>query len=72
MTNDFLTKEQVQRLTGKKRRGYQCAELKARGLPFDMNSRGEILVLWSVVEHRMGIKRPTEAVPEPKWDAMYG
>jgi hypothetical protein len=72
MTDDFLTKVQVQKLTGKCRRSAQMRELKILGLPYDVNGRGEILVLWSVVQHKMGIKRPTEAAPEPNWGAMYG
>ena len=72
MTNDFLTKEQVKRLTGKCRHTAQRRFLKDRGIPHDVNGRGEILVLWSVVEDKMGIKRPTEVAPEPNWGAMYG
>lgn len=72
MTNDFLTEEQVAKLTGKSRHSAQRRNLRARGIPHDVNGRGEILVLWSVVEAKMGIKRPTEAAPEPNWGAMYG
>lgn len=72
MTDDFLTNAQVEKLTGKSRHSAQRRILQSRGLPHDVNGRGEILVLWSVVEAMMGLKRPTEAEPEPNWSAMYG
>lgn len=72
MRDDFLTKEQVERLTGYHRRAAQMRNLKGRRIPYEVNGRGEILVLWSVVEHKMGVKRPNEAAPEPNWGAMHG
>lgn len=72
MSNDFLTEEQVEKLTGKRRLSAQIRNLKERGIPYDVNGAGELLVLWSVVEAKMGIKRPTEAAPEPNWSAMHG
>lgn len=72
MTDDFLTADQVEKLTGKTRLTAQLRNLTERGLPHDINGRGEVLVLWSVVESRMGIQRPTERAPEPDWGAMYG
>lgn len=72
MSNAFLTSQDVAKLTGKCRYSAQRRILQERGLPHDVNSRGEILVLWSVVEARMGLKRPEEAEPEPRWEALYG
>lgn len=72
MTDDFLTVEQVQKLTGKYRLTAQRRFLRERRVLHEVNGRGEILVLWSQVELMMGIKRPTEAAPEPNWEAMYG
>jgi len=72
MTDDFLTDEQVEKLTGKRRLSAQIRNLQDRGIPHDVNGAGELLVLWSVVEAKMGIERPTEAVPEPNFGAMYG
>jgi hypothetical protein len=72
MTDDFLTTEQVQKLTGKVRISAQRRYLRERNVAHEVNGRGEVLVLWSQVELMMGIKRPTEAAPEPNWSALYG
>lgn len=71
MTDDFLTTDQVGKLTGKVRRSAQMRNLRERSIPFDVNGSGELLVLWSVVESRMGIDRPSEITPEPNWGAMH-
>lgn len=73
MSDDFLTKTQVQQLTGLKRTTAQRRFLSSKNVRSDVNRRGELLVLWSEVQRMMGIKRPAkEETPEPNWDALYG
>lgn len=70
--DDFLTTDQVRKLTGKVRLSAQRRFLRERNVPNEVNGRGELLVLWSQVELMMGIKRPTgDDAPEPNWGAMY-
>jgi len=73
MSDDFLTIDQVKKLTGYSRTSAQRRFLQVRGIPHDINGRGELLVLWSAVHERMGIKKDTAArrVVEPNWDALY-
>lgn len=53
MTTMFAAKSDITMLTGKRTREEQSAELAKKGITFDLNSRGDILVLRSTIEQAM-------------------
>lgn len=64
----FLTPAELVTYTGCKRRGDQAAWLKAKGVRFELNKRGEILVARAHVEHRLGVG--TAPAPEPDFSVF--
>jgi hypothetical protein len=46
----FLTKEQIETLTGYKHRAKQCEQLRRQGVPFRVNARGEPIVATSAID----------------------
>lgn len=54
----FLTKDEIAMLTGYKRRGLQCDQLRAQGIPFRVNAHGEPVVCRSTIE---GDKKKSKA-----------
>lgn len=52
----FLTKEEIERLTGCKTKAKQCAHLLAQRIPFRLNTRQEPIVTIAYIN---GIKEPT-------------
>ena len=57
----FLTKEEVERLTGCKTKAKQCAHLKAQHIPFRLNARQEPIVTIAYIN---GAKEPMSS---PNW-----
>lgn len=57
----FLTVEDIERLTGYKRKREQCAELTRQGVPYRVNARGEPIVAESFIN---GTKKVAET---PTW-----
>jgi Domain of unknown function (DUF4224) len=51
----FLTKEEVERLTGCKTKAKQCAHLKAQHIPFRLNAHQEPIVTIAYIN---GAKEP--------------
>lgn len=64
----FLTTDEVARLTGKEKPSAQSRWLLAHRYPFEINGRGEVLVLRSVVEMKFGVK--TEPVNDYNWNVI--
>lgn len=52
----FLSDAELERLTGAARHKDQVAELERRGIPYEVNRRRQINVLWSAVEAFLGPK----------------
>lgn len=46
----ILNKDELAILTGYKRRGLQCEQLRAQGIPFRVNAHGEPVVCRSAIE----------------------
>ena len=57
----FLSVDDIERLTGYKRKREQCAELTRQGIPFRVNARGEPIVTESYIN---GTKKVIE---QPTW-----
>lgn len=51
----FLTQEQLEDLTGAKKRGCQIEWLSKRGWPFEISRLGKVKVLSKYVEMQMGM-----------------
>jgi hypothetical protein len=70
----FLSAEQLQLLTGRKRPRAQCDFLTREGYRFRVNACGEPVVLEDEVRQRFGIKQAPVKVadngPDLDWQAM--
>lgn len=62
MTAMFAAKSDITMLTGKRTREEQSAELAKKGITFDLNSRGDILVLRSTIEQVVFLIK----IPDPE------
>lgn len=66
----FLSRDEVERLTGKKRRPSQVKALNTMGITHKVRPDGEVLVLSSHVEN---VLDGTKAIPKeqrPDWSSM--
>lgn len=60
----FLDNEDIERLTGYKRKAQQCEQLRRQGIPFRTNARGEPIVSVAYIN---GItKQPEKQGWQPK------
>lgn len=71
----FLTKEEIQALTNKKRLSSQIAILKSLGIVYKLRPDGSPVVLKAHVEQLLGVKvaaveQKPERTWEPDWDAF--
>lgn len=64
----FLTDADLEKLTGRKQKSRQVAELRRLGVPFYVNASGHPVVACAVLE---GGKQPAQQKPtwEPPWAA---
>lgn len=44
MSAEFLEEADIRKLTGRVKRALQIEELKRKGIPYDTNARGELVV----------------------------
>lgn len=66
---EFLTEEELETLTGYKRRKEQKEWLSRRGYPWEENGQGRVLVLREYVRRRFGCgegEEPKSSEPKPK------
>lgn len=71
----FLSPDQLQLLTGRKRPRAQCDFLSREGYRFRVNACGEPVVLEEEVRQKFGLKQApvkasTEGEPDLDWQAM--
>jgi hypothetical protein len=66
----FLDQAEIERLTGRKRRRAQIAQLKAMGIAVIENAAGEPIVSRAAVEQRLGLRGASAGTAEPNWDAL--
>ena len=64
----WLTPEEMEELTGAKRRSTQCARLAAMGVPYRPNGAGRPLVERAAVLHHC--EHPERLRGAPNWDAL--
>lgn len=57
----FVAREDIRRYTGARTRDDQAKVLSQKGISFDVNPKGDILVLRSVFEQRLGGKNRSRA-----------
>jgi len=67
----FLTAQEIERLTGKKRPSAQIAWLRERGYKIDVNGLGQPIVAIAEATRKL-VGGSVSRQQEPKWDAMYG
>lgn len=70
-TDTWLTPEEVQELTTRKRWAAQCRKLADMGVPFRPNAVGRPLVARSIVLPDSQTPRAKKK-PQPNWDAIHG
>jgi len=68
----FLSDEELQQLTGKKRRNAQATELNHLGIDHKRRADGSIVVLRAAVEWALGLRQERKAARpvEPNWEAI--
>ncbi len=66
----FLSPEEVQRLTGKKRHSAQVRWLRDHGYRFDVNGLGEPVVAIAEVNRKLVGGAAAREKAEPNWDEM--
>lgn len=69
MTDLWLTPEEVETLTARKRHKAQCVMLAKMGIPFKPNAIGRPLVERSAVCSNPGTPKK-KGKPQPNWEAM--
>lgn len=69
MTDLWLTTEEVETLTGRKRWRAQCRQLAAMGVPFRPNGVGRPLVERAAV---VSSAKPAKKPAAPNWGAIRG
>ena len=52
--NEFLTEEDIRKLTGRVKRALQAEELRRRKIPYLINARGELVVSRRLNERPLG------------------
>ena len=57
----FVAKSDITRYTGKRKRDEQVQELARKGIKYDLNSRGELIVLRSEIERILA--KPADKAP---------
>lgn len=67
----FLTLEEIQRLTGRKRPSAQIRWLKAHGYRFTVNGLNQPIVAVAESTRKL-VGGPAIRQQEPNWDAMNG
>ena len=72
MSDVFLDREQLERLTGKRTRPAQVKQLRARRIPHEVNARGQVLVSRAYVEQRLGatVAEDATSFPEPDFSVF--
>ena len=65
----FLTPEELQELTGRKRASAQIRWLKERGYPVEESAAGRPVVLRAEVERRLSSGEPARS-SSPRWDKV--
>jgi hypothetical protein len=65
----FLSSEEIQRLTGKKRPSAQIAWLRAKGYKVQVNGLGEPVVAIAEATRKL-VGGSAARQQEPKWDAL--
>jgi hypothetical protein len=70
----FLSDEEIEQLTEKKRHSTQQKILNALGISHKVRPNGTLVVLRSHVEKLLGgsVAAPAKKEPEPNWDALNG
>ena len=66
----LLTPEELEEITGKKRRGAQKNVLHALGVKYKERPDGTLAVLKSHAEHVLGGRPAAERTIEPNWGAL--
>lgn len=66
-TDDFLDAEALAKLTGRRRKSMQIAELRRLGLPFFVNAHGEPVVTRSAIEGKKSTAPENESQWKPVW-----
>lgn len=66
-TDDFLDAEALAKLTGRRRKSMQIAELRRLGLPFFVNAHGEPVVTRSAIEGKKTAAQADESHWKPSW-----
>jgi len=67
----FLSENEIQRLTGKKRPSAQIAWLRAKGYKMSVNGLGEPVVAIAEANRKL-VGGSAARIQEPNWDAMHG
>lgn len=61
--SEFLSRDDVRRLTGRRRKKEQIAHLLSRGIKFEVNAAGEPVVLKEWLDGKPARKSTREFVP---------
>lgn len=67
----FLTRDDIESLTGRKRLKSQTAWLIEHRYPFDINSAGLPVVLRSVVERKLGEIEESKRSAQPRFEELH-
>lgn len=63
----FISNEHLEKLTGKKQKSQQIAQLRKMGIPFFINASGHPVVTVVAVEGKAQSTKKTEKPWTPKW-----
>lgn len=63
----FMSDEDIEKLTGKKQKSQQIAQLRKMGIPFFINASGHPVVTVAAVEGKSTQSKKTEKTWTPKW-----
>jgi hypothetical protein len=66
----FLNPEELAAYTGYRQRRRQIRELERRGVPYELNATGAVLVARATIEQRLGVESATAPQPEPDFAAI--
>lgn len=70
MSELFLSRAELHRLTGRHTRPAQIKRLREMRIPWEVNALGQVIVLRSAVEHAMGVPSAAPPASEPDFEAI--
>lgn len=66
----FLTKAELKEFTGNSYAKHQARYLSSHGYPFEINAKGEVKVLTSVIQQKLGCSTIRSIRKEPNFEGL--